>query len=131
MNKILEEIGVKQSNLPWNWYSDFDDIREAIWEKEKEENGFDSRDTWHLDETILYLLYPRFVKYYELADVNINLDLHKYTIDGKEYTQRELLIYIIDAMKNQIKFNIGENNKEQDMVKVFNIIGTIFGSLWW
>ena len=30
MNKILEEIGVKQSNLPWNWYSDFDDIREAI-----------------------------------------------------------------------------------------------------
>lgn len=45
-----------------------EDPRIEQWEKEKKEFGFDSRETWSLDTTMIELLYERLHMYLEKAD---------------------------------------------------------------
>lgn len=45
MRKYLDDIGVTQRPDTWNE----DDVRQEQWVKEREEYGFDERETWALN----------------------------------------------------------------------------------
>lgn len=64
--RYLEEIGVELKETPWGWNKG--DSREDRWQKEREEIGFDERETWSLDHTMNLLLYERLRRYKELAE---------------------------------------------------------------
>lgn len=137
MNKILEEIGVTSSNIPSNWHKG--DKRETIWKKQQDENGFDDRDTWDLDLTLMQLIYPRLVRFYELANDNINLDFHIFEIDGLKFTLREVLLFVMEVFKEALQVNCNvipftpENEKKIDekMEKAYRYLGIINRHLWW
>ena len=66
-NKYLEDIGIDARNYATNFVSD-DDDRNEIWQKEKEEWGFDSRETWCMDRIFIEWLYCHlmlFQEYYQ------------------------------------------------------------------
>lgn len=61
--KFLKELGVK----PIEEVTEQDDPRRVKWGREREEYGFDSRQTWVLDTTMIELLYERILLFEELS----------------------------------------------------------------
>lgn len=93
------------------------DVRQKKWIIEKEKLGFDSRDTWSLDQVMTEKIYERLCLYLENASEVVNLEAHKFFFEGVEYTQRELidmmienarfyLLYEYNAFENEENFNI-------------------------
>ena len=46
-HKYLTDIGITEDEVPWEW--NLNDKRQEQWKKEREEYGFDERETWNLD----------------------------------------------------------------------------------
>lgn len=67
--KALKELGISREWLWWddeytnNDLSKKDRKLREKWAKQKERLGFDSRETWNLDITIAFFVYPR-LKYF-------------------------------------------------------------------
>lgn len=61
--KFLEDLGVK----PTTEVTSPNDPRRAKWRQERKEYGFDSRDTWVLDKTMIELLYERVLLFEEVS----------------------------------------------------------------
>ena len=59
------------------------------WEKQLDVFGFDDRDTWNLNNTMLALLYERLKMFQSVS--NINMDFHIVEHRGEKITQREAL----------------------------------------
>ena len=69
-HKYLENI-LPKGKSPYDFECD-DEIRNQKWEKEREECGFDERETWNLDFTFFCWLYERLMKYKEVSPVDLN-----------------------------------------------------------
>lgn len=82
--KYLEDIGYNVNE---------DDVapkeRRDLWGKQSKEYGFDVRDTWNLDHTMLVLLYERLKMFNE---VNIiDTEYHTVSYQGKELTLQQVM----------------------------------------
>ena len=69
--KYLDEIGLNIKDYGTN-FTEPGDKREARWAKEREECGFDDRETWNLDISFVEWIYTR-VNYHAHAVSNIIL----------------------------------------------------------
>lgn len=109
------------------------DKREEKWKKQREEYGFDVREVWNLDYTFYIWLYERLLMYIETADGIIDLDYHKIDFKGKEYTQRQLIQFMIDGCKNRITKNDFQLTKEEEsqIEDIVNIWAIILPTMWW
>lgn len=83
---------------------DVDDKRQETWQQERDKYGFDSRDTWSLDFTMTEMLYERLQMYMVKADEIVNLSYHTYDFGGKTYTQREIILEMINDAETFLKF---------------------------
>lgn len=81
-----------------------DDTRHEQWKNEREKFGFDGRDTWSLDFTMTEMLYERLQMYMVKADEIVNLSYHTYDFGGKTYTQREIILEMINDAETFLKF---------------------------
>ena len=130
-NKYLDDLGIPITEYGTNFIGDNDE-RNKEWEKEREEYGFDNRETWCLDRILAEWMYSRFMMYKEVTIVN--LDYHKYNIDGKEWTQREC----IDKIIENTKFYLCNETYAPDSTEVYEklseaikIMSKVIFDMWW
>src|SRR5574344_831656 len=98
ISKYLTDIGVKEKDIPCYWLPD--DPRQEYWDQEKEQYGFDSRDTWSLDHTIALLIYPRLKMYNEINCIDTTF----YTVEhnGEILTQQQCIDKILKVFERFI-----------------------------
>lgn len=134
LNGEKTEIGHKYirditdiENTPYGWNAD--DHRSIEWKMARKIYGFDERETWSLDSTFMYWLYERLMMFKEVNC--INLDFHKFNINGKEMTQRECIDKMIENCKAYIKSSgIDEvaYNLKNETLKIWK---ECIHSMWW
>lgn len=83
-HKYLDEIGYSGSKICLYNTEEREDPKESDrqerWDKEREEYGFDNRETWALDFTAATWLHDHLKMYIELGGEIVNLSFHTFTI---------------------------------------------------
>ena len=136
--KYFDELGVKDYFR--NFY-EYDD-RVEKWRKEREEYGFDSRETWSLDSTLIEWIYSRFRRYKEVCDVNLEWRgpedckcFHfKENDEEKILTQGEAIDLILKRCEKYIKDEFVD--QEDEYSELFNdnfwmLFGKLLPAMWW
>lgn len=115
--------------MPWNWNPD--DNRQEFWKEQRKEYGFDERDTWSLNYTLVLLIYPRLKMYNEINIVNTSF--YKFIFEGNEYTQQECIDLILEGLETYlIKDNLDLSDDDyKNIENAFALLGLIWWSLWW
>lgn len=130
MRKYLDEL---DSEGTWNMTNPTDE-RNALWEKQQEEYGFDERDTWNLDHTMLELLYERIKMFIEVSET-MNHDLNKVTVDGEELPFPEVVDNLLElcetVIRNNNTFEIDFDEQAEIEKKIWSIWAQTFQSFWW
>lgn len=123
-HKYLDNINVKLENTPYGYCEGTG--RDTFWKKQREEYGFDERETWSLDYTFVYWLYERISMYNE---INI-VDTKNVIINSKTMQDNidELLSYCKEIISNK-KLSIVEQDELFD--KILTIFNGIIKYLWW
>lgn len=101
-NKYLDDLGIKQEDYGTNFCSDLDK-RLPYWKKEQKLYGFDSRETWNLNNTFIEWLYSHCMMYKERANEIVDLSFHKFEYNGKTYTLLTAIEYIIECTGEYLK----------------------------
>lgn len=126
--KYLDDIGVDL------WTELEDDKRQARWAQEREEYGFDERDTWCMDYAFYCWLYERLKMYLERASKIVQLDFHKFEYEGEELTQQECIDRMIYGCEvyfaQEDEWNISEEDRKiiSDIAKIWAIV---LPAMWW
>ena len=116
-----------------------------------EEHGFDLRETYALDQTMLVWFYRR-LRYY-LSQKVVDLDFHKFDIDGEVLTEKQciermmddILVYLYDFLdfvdetefmrmeaNTLVKKAMEESDAKINAAKDFGkILGIVLPTLWW
>lgn len=97
-NKYLDEIGISIENYGVNFTVDSDNYRTKEWEKQREDYGFDERETWNMDITFAEWLYSHLNMFIE--HTIIDLTYHMVDFQGTTYTQEEAIVFILEKCKN-------------------------------
>ena len=101
-HKYLENI-LPKGKSPYDFECD-DEIRNQKWEKEREQYGFDERETWNLDFTFFCWLYERLRKYKEVSPVDLTHKIVK--VNNEEKNLEEWVNLMISNSKDLILANI-------------------------
>ena len=100
---------------------------------EKDYPKFDKRDTYNLNDTIACWLYER-LRFFQEHTI-INLDYHKFNIDGEELTQRQCIQKMVDDCKVIMLGDIWDdesfNQMEVAKYDLFKILGEVYWAMWW
>jgi len=123
--KYLEELG-----YDWNYGSEEDD-RQKHWAKEREEYGFDNRETWNMDVSFFLWLYERLRMYKEISPVD--LTFHKFEHEGQELNLGECIDKIIENIQYSFKNDRYELDEEvaRRETEAVDIFSKIIFYLWW
>ena len=136
--KYFDELGIEKYFT--NFY-DYDD-RVEEWRKEREEYGFDSRETWCLDSILIEWIYSRFRRYKEVC--NVDLDWRgpedcrcfhfKEDDEEKILTQREAIDLILKYCEKYIKDEfVYQKNKYSELFNsnFWILFGELLPAMWW
>lgn len=126
--KYLEGL-VKLKDTPWGWNPD--DQRQEKWKQQREEYGFDERETWSLDYTFRLWFYQRLKMYNEVNIVAT--EKVKINFKDKEYTLQECIDYILEMFELTFKDDNWDYHKErfENVYDAYRMIGEIMPYLWW
>ena len=122
-----KEIGINPNNYFWN--DMLDDERQEYWKKEQKKYGFDERQTWNLNQTIICFLYPR-LKMYQKYNYGYPCNL---TSEKWENIIQEM----IDGFEAHLKFKDEDWTLEKDQEvhqktqKSFDLLAKYWDDLWW
>ena len=110
-----------------------EDPRWERWNKEIEEYGFPSYETWNLDFHFYCWLYERLKMYLEVNCIDLNFN--KFNFEGNEYTQGELIdkmLYGCELMLlSECKYKKLTEDEEQAVNDVPWIWATVMPAMWW
>ena len=126
-HKYLDDI-LPKGKTPYDFEFD-DEIRNQKWEKEREECGFDERETWNLDFTFFCWLYERLKKYKEVSCADLSCKTIE--INNKKKTLEEWIDIMINNAESLILVDIYSEEKinlAEFTIEIFK--QTIF-YLWW
>ena len=97
--KYLKEIGINENHWPETLYTSdhsfIRDHREKEYLKHHQKVGVNPAETWNLCTTAMMWLYERLIEYRNYASEIVDLEMHRFKIDGKEFTQKEILDLLI------------------------------------
>lgn len=133
-NKYIEDLGIPLKNIGTNFCDDTDG-RNKKWKEERKIYGFDERETWSLDHYFVEWLYSHLMMYMETGGTVIDLNYHKFNFEGKEYTQKEAIDYILYACKEYLLCddiycgNTGELIPNTQ--KAIRLFAEILPAMWW
>ena len=126
-HKYLYDI-LPKGKTPYDFEFD-DEIRNQKWKKEREECGFDERETWNLDFTFFCWLYERLKKYKEVSPVDLSCKIVK--VNNEEKNLEEW----IDIMINNAEALILLGMYSEENIKLAEFTIEIFKQtifyLWW
>ncbi|APQ78824.1 MULTISPECIES: hypothetical protein [Clostridium] len=124
-HKYVKEI-IDLKNTPYGWSENTG--RNSKWLEERRIYGFDERETWSLDTTFFYWLYERLMMF---KKVNcINLDFHKFKIQGVELTQKQCIDKMICNCKKIITYQ-GTDDLFTIKNETLDIWKECIFSMWW
>ena len=130
--KYLDDLGIRIEEYGTNFISDEDERNES-WAKQREEYGFDVRETWNLDNTFIEWIYTRFMMYRERCIVN--LDYHKISYKSEELTQREAIDKVIylakEVLQNEDWDAKGEKMKIENTEEICELLKELLPYMWW
>ena len=135
-NKYLDDLGLKITEYGTNFISD-DDERSGDWQKQREIYGFDSRECWNMDTKLIEWLYSHLMMYLEDASEIVDLTYYKFEHNGKTYTQKDAIGYILERLKkylvmDNLDVSFEEEKKCLDEVQdSFVLLSKILFTLWW
>ena len=99
------------------------------YKKQRDENGFDDTETWHLDKTVALFLLPRLKRY-----IQVN---NGFPGDMTEESFNEKLNYIVKAFEEyyldenvEVSLEL-EKERLSNAKKAVAILGEIWFDLWW
>lgn len=122
--KFLDDLNTEGT---WNMFEPGKDKREEQWSKEKEIYGFDSRDTWNLDSTMIELLYERLKLYKEVTIVELKARDH--TINNVTKNAEEWVDKLLELCEEYITTD--HFVKETNDSEIWGIWAVISSSIWW
>lgn len=125
--KYLDDLDIPIDEYGTNFMSD-DDHRAESWSKEREEYGFDNRETWNLDRIFIEWIYTRVMMYREHSIVNT--DFHKITYKDNKITQGQAIDKILELAKQSLLSNdeelFYENSRE-----ICDLWKEVLPYMWW
>ena len=133
---FLEKLGVPLKYRGTN-FCDNTDKRHNRWVKERKKYGFDSKETWSLDYTFYVWLYEHLMMYKKEAFKVVDLDYHKFDVDGKEYTQRQLINRLLKDLRyimlnDYYMFDKKDYEKIQKRTeRIHKLWGIVIPAMWW
>jgi hypothetical protein len=151
-HKYLDDIGVDYKQLfPYLYEEENDKLHvdtQKFFQKEYETYGFASRETWNLDGTFYRWVYERVKRFVEVGGQIADLNFHKFTFKGKEYTQLELINMMFerleyyfneDALDNKVDeyekqgMSIVEADQKayEPVVEIGEIWAILLPAMWW
>ena len=109
----------------------YKDVPERLdhFKKQREENGFDDTETWHLDKTLALFLIPRLERF-----IQVN---NGYPGGETEESFNEKLNFILKSFKEYYNGENDEVSLELEKERLINankavaILGEIWFDLWW
>ena len=107
-------------------------------------HGFDERDTFNLDSTLIMWLYERLRYFQDEASKTVDFNFHKFDIDGKELTQLECINRMVEDCKIILLYDGGsafDDYEEEakyfenvvDVAKddLFKVLSKVYWAMWW
>jgi hypothetical protein len=127
--KYLNDLGINDNFMKL----DPKDSRWTRWNREIEEYGFPDYETWCLDIYFYCWLYERLKMFLEVNCIDLNV--HKFNFENKEYTQKEL----IDKMLHGCELALSEafenkkltEDEEKSVCDIPWIWATVMPAMWW
>lgn len=134
-NQFLEDIGLKPHEYGVN-FTEKKDKRRKQWKKEQRKYGFDSRETWNLNNQYAQWLYSHLKLYLKETKEVIDLDYYKIQYEGEEYTQKEaikkMIKYLEYYLKNADKLDDKKVLKAEKMLKKASELWvSVLPYMWW
>ncbi len=89
-----------------------------------------SRECWNLDNAFYDWLRERLPVYLKEAGAFVNLEFYKFDHRGKEYTQKELIeymIHLLDVIKNEDDL-MRQFEEEKEVLEIW---AKIAPAMWW
>lgn len=128
-HKYLEEL--KLNGMPYIYEIDKNKERQKIFEKQKEEFGFDERETWSLDNTFVIWLYERLSMYKKTADVD--LEVGKFEHNGNTYNHIEIINEMLKLCKEILEntSSIDDDLYFSTMKKLTELWSLSICAMWW
>lgn len=126
--KYLDDLGLKITEYGTNFMPD-EDPREESWEKEREEYGFDNRETWNLDRIFIEWIYTRVMMYKEYSIVDTSF--YKIQHNGETITHGEAMDKILDLAKQIL---LDTDNYElwyENSREICDLWKEILPLMWW
>ena len=109
----------------------YKDVPERLehFKKQREENGFDDTETWHLDKTIALFLMPRLERF-----IQVN---NGFPADETEESYNEKLNFILKSFQEyyyneneEVSLEI-EKERLSNAKKAAVLLGELWFDLWW
>lgn len=95
--------------------------------------NFDCRDTYEFFHTLTCWLYERF-RYFQEGTC-IDLNFHKFDIDGKELTQAQCIQRMVDDCKIIMVGDLWDDEEAQKMEEakddLFKVLSKVYWAMWW
>ena len=131
--KYLDDLGIPINEYGTNFMDDTDHRAES-WAKEREEYGFDNRETWNLDRIFIEWIYTRVLMYKEYSIVDLNY--HKFPYKGSEITQAEAIDKILELSKEILLmddyYSIKNSEKTiNNQREICDLWKEILPAMWW
>ena len=132
--KYLDDLGIPINEYGTNFMEDTDPRAES-WAKEREEYGFDNRETWNLNSIFIEWIYTRVLMYKEYSIVN--LDYHKFPYKNSKITQGEAIDKILELAKEILLLRdyLWDEEKEKivynNQREICDLWKEILPAMWW
>lgn len=124
--KYLDDLGLSIDKYGTNFVPD-DDSRNEKWKKEREEYGFDERETWSLYKTFIEWIYTR-LKMYKENCVYTNYPKFKY--NGEEYRLEQMMDRILCLASDVLLKKVDYNKQYEYMREICDIWKEILPYMW-
>ncbi|WP_145413413.1 hypothetical protein [Paenibacillus xylanexedens] len=132
MRRYISELGIEHEDTPQGYFPG--DKREDKWKSEREEYGFDSRETWSLNYSFKLWLYERLQMYDEINIVDTSF--HKFTYKEELITFQECIDRMIEGLKLDLTLDEYDPERKLDECKnkitdVLPLFCICCEYLWW
>ena len=127
--KFLDEIGCEDRWDRWEYGGG----RGERFKAQREEWGFDARETFALNWNFYQWLYERLIVYRDVGGEVVDLTFNKFEWKGEERTQLELINLLISELKWAIsdEANIYKDEDCARVQEIGELWAVILPAMWW
>lgn len=126
-------MGIKYEDTPQGWNTDVGDSRLPEWRKQREEWGFDERETWNLTYAFELWLYERLKVYNEINIVDTHSNLYQFEYKGEILDFQDCIDKMIDGLEIKLTDDSWwkDEDKKEQVEDILPLFVLCYNCLWW